>query len=131
MILIVGGAYQGKLDYALDLTGYRREEFADGADCDLEEIYSAKGVFHFHLYVKRCLEAGKDCSTLAQEIGEKNPGLVIVSNELGYGIVPCEPFDRLWRETTGRVCAGLAKMSGMVCRVVCGVGMILKNDSEN
>ena len=33
-----------------------------------------------------------------QELFRKNPDLVIVSTELGYGIVPIDAFDRLYRE---------------------------------
>lgn len=60
MILIVGGAYQGKLDFALSLTGYRTEDFADGKSCSLEELKEARGVSDFHEFVRRELEdAGK------------------------------------------------------------------------
>ena len=38
MLLIIGGAYQGKLDFALELTKYKEKDFADGASCPLEEI---------------------------------------------------------------------------------------------
>ena len=32
---------------------------------------------------------------------QKNPDIVLVSNELGYGVVPIDAFDRNYRETTG------------------------------
>ena len=38
----------------------------------------------------------------------KNPDLVLISNELGYGVVPMDVFDRNYRETTGRVCTEIA-----------------------
>ncbi|MCC8106707.1 MAG: bifunctional adenosylcobinamide kinase/adenosylcobinamide-phosphate guanylyltransferase, partial [Clostridiales bacterium] len=62
----------------------------------------------------------------ADWIYHKNPDLIIVSTELGYGIVPMEPNDRLWRETVGRVCTSLASKSDEVVRVVCGLGTWLK-----
>ena len=34
---------------------------------------------------------------------EKSWNLVIVSTELGYGIVPIDAFDRLYREKVGRI----------------------------
>lgn len=128
MILIIGGAYQGKLDYAVKLVGCDREAFVDGAVCNMEDMAVAKGIFHFHEYVRRRLQQDKTLEgcILAKEIIENNPNLVVVSNELGYGIVPVDKFDRLWRETTGRVCTELAVYAQEVHRVVCGLGMILK-----
>ena len=128
MLLIIGGAYQGKLDFALELTKYKEKDFADGASCPLEEIYTAKGINHFHEYIRRLLErdGSVDAEAFAKEIGERNPGLVLISNELGYGIVPVDPRDRLWRETTGRVCTRLAGQAEQVYRVVCGLGTPLR-----
>lgn len=130
MKMIVGGAYQGKLEYARKLTGYKTEEFADGSCCDLEEIFKVRGITNFHLYVKRCLETGESWERLAKTVAEKNPELVIVTNELGYGVVPCDPADRRWREAVGRVCTALARESSQVIRVVCGIGMVLKDETD-
>ena len=57
----------------------------------------------------------------------ENPRLLLISNELGYGVVPMDAFDRTYRETTGRICTYLAKESQTVIRVVCGMGMVIKN----
>ena len=131
MKMIIGGAYQGKLGYAVKLTGYKKEDFVDGACCGLNEIYQAKGIVNFHEYVRRYLETSEDRSGLAEHLAEKNPELVIVSNELGYGVVPCEPTDRRWREAVGRICTELAKNAAQVIRVVCGIGMILKDETDS
>ena len=62
-----------------------------------------------------------------QELLEKNPNVVLVSEEVGYGIVPADAFERRYRETVGRICTELAAGSSKVTRVVCGIGMVLKN----
>ena len=49
-----------------------------------------------------------------------------MTNELGYGIVPIDPFDRSWRELTGRICTELAEHADEVTRVVCGIPVVLK-----
>lgn len=72
----------------------------------------------------RALEEQADA--FAAWLYQMNPALVIVTNELGYGIVPIEKQDRLWREVTGRLCTCLAARSDEVVRVVCGIGMRLK-----
>ena len=51
----------------------------------------------------------------------------LVSEEVGYGIVPADAFERQYREAVGRVCTELAGKSSRVTRVVCGIGMVLKN----
>ena len=55
-----------------------------------------------------------------------NPDIVIVTDEIGYGIVPMDPFERTYREVVGRVCTKLAKNSESVYRVVCSIEMKLK-----
>ena len=77
--------------------------------------------------VDKFLKEGKDLSGLAQELLEKNPNVVLVSEEVGYGIVPADAFERRYRETVGRICTELAAGSSKVTRVVCGIGMVLKN----
>lgn len=149
MKLIIGGAYQGKLAYAK--REYQvTEGWLDGRTCSLEEIFSCKGICYFHEYVKRMMcgeknssEGGQDLLWLhlqkeelsglerqargfAEMLCWKNPDILIVSNELGYGVVPMEKTDRLWREATGRICTEIAARADEVVRVVCGVGQRLK-----
>lgn len=131
MKMIIGGAYQGKLDYALNLTGYKKEDFLEGSSCDMEDIFSARGIHGFHEYVKRYLEHSEDWESFAKELFERNPDLVVITNELGYGVVPCDAADRRWREATGRICTELAKHARLVTRVVCGRGMVLKDETDS
>ncbi|KIR01579.1 hypothetical protein P261_00393 [Lachnospiraceae bacterium TWA4] len=51
---------------------------------------------------------------------------MLVSNELGYGIVPMDAFDRKYRETTGRICCMIAEQADEVYRVVCGLPQKIK-----
>lgn len=126
MILIVGGAFQGKKKFAEALTGISAETYADGKSCAFEEIFENPVICHFHEYVRRMLQEHMDLSELVADIAEKNPNLVIISNELGYGVVPVDKFDRLYRETTGRVCTQAAAAANEVYRVICGIGTRIK-----
>lgn len=128
MWLITGGAYQGKLAYALNVAKLNREDVVDGADCTWEDILRAPLINHFHLWIKRMLEEKKDTGSLVLEIMEKNPEVVIIVNELGCGIVPIDPFDREYREVTGRICQIIAKEAKEVHRVVCQIGQVIKHD---
>lgn len=146
MKLIIGGAYQGKLAYAKDR--YKiTEGWIDGSCCGEDELWSCRGICHFHEYVRRMLEekyakAGEngiqpqalltavnieeEAARFAHRLYQHNPGIVVISNELGCGVVPVERFDRMWRELTGRICVCLAEYSEEVIRVVCGLGITLK-----
>ncbi len=124
MILVVGGCFQGKTDYACEAFGIPREEAADGALCGTEDLYTARLLFHFHEYIRRLMEAGEEFSL--EELKRRNPSVVLVTNELGYGVVPVDAFDRAYREKTGRVCCEIAKAADEVHRVVCGIGTVIK-----
>ena len=53
-----------------------------------------------------------------EELLQKNPDLILVTNELGYGVVPVDRFDREYREKPGRVCCAIAKQATEVHRVI-------------
>lgn len=127
MILITGGAFQGKKAYAAETFSLDESMTADGENCSWEDIYKARGIFHFHEYIRRSLEEGRELKTLAEDLFRKNPEAVIVVNELGSGVVPIDAFDRDYRETVGRICCELAKYADEVHRVVCGIGTVIKH----
>lgn len=126
MELIVGGAFQGQLDYAKRL--FPKVKWADGSVCGENELYSCEGIFGFQEYIRRAMKEGREVTDLADLLAEKNPDIVIVSDEVGYGVVPIDSFDRSYREAVGRICTGLASYAKRVHRVICGVGTVIKDD---
>jgi len=127
MILIVGGAFQGKKDYALSNFGMEEKEFVNGESCAFNDIFTCRGVDHFHTYIRRLLQNGMETENLVKELGTRNEDIVIITNELGCGVVPVNPFDRKYREITGRICCSLAKEAKEVHRVICGIGTVIKH----
>lgn len=125
MELIVGGAYQGKLDYARER--FPQVDWVDGASCTLEELLGAGGVYRFHAFLDRQMRQGEDVRALPKLIMEKDPDIVIVSDEVGYGVVPVDAHERAFREAVGRVCCDLAAEARRVHRVVCGVGTVIRD----
>ena len=87
----------------------------------------------FQLFVRRVMEGsvvpcghepeGPVTEQLLEELlaGPKNR--VLVTDEIGCGIVPAEAFERLYREETGRLCCRIAGEAEEVWRVCCGIGM--------
>ena len=88
----------------------------------------AEGILNFHAFIRREMQKGKNVSELAEQLISCNPDVILVSDEVGYGVVPIDAFDRAYRETVGRICTKLAAYSSEVTRVVCGIGMVIKHD---
>lgn len=138
MILVIGGAYQGKLDFSKNLlvTGQKTLVYADGKTDDIEKIWNATIIDGFHHYIKRVLEQCKDktnikaadaaVAELIRKILKENPNVIIIMNEIGYGIVPMNPEDRTYREAAGHAGQLLAKEADNVYRVICGIGSQIK-----
>ena len=126
-------------------------DWIDGETCDREAIYYCTGIYHFHRYVGNFLDpetsldskfSGKTAEDLdtdlvedldtdfvgdfAKNLLEKNPNIIVVTDEIGYGIVPLDYGERVYREQVGRVCTALAKESEEVYRVICGIGNRIK-----
>ncbi|MGC4019868.1 MAG: bifunctional adenosylcobinamide kinase/adenosylcobinamide-phosphate guanylyltransferase [Muricomes sp.] len=122
--MVTGGAYQGKREFAEKL--YGAVGWLNGENCSLEEVYTGEGIYHFEKYVRRMMEEKKELEGLPGSIARQNPGLIIVTDEIGCGLVPVDAFERKYREQAGRICTELAQYSQRVDRVVCGIGMRLK-----
>ncbi len=130
MILVVGGAFQGKYKFANEKLNIR-DGWADGDDCQFSDICRCRAIQHFHRYVKRAMESHYDLTGLAAKLREKNPDITILTNELGSGVVPADQFDRMYRDELGRVCEELAAEADEVYRVICGIGMIIKKKAAD
>ena len=85
MEMIIGGAYQGKTVYAKK--EYPLLNWADGDKVTEEELMRAQGVTDFQKYIRRELEKERDVSELAEQIILKNPDVILVSQEVGYGVL--------------------------------------------
>lgn len=126
MRLVIGGAHQGKLQWVLDQT--REAVVLDGASCPIDSGQKADILNRLHLLVRRLLEQGEEPWRFVEELLCKNPGIIIICDELGCGIVPLQAFDRRWREETGRICCALARRAKRVDRVFCGIGSPIKEE---
>lgn len=125
MEMIIGGAFQGKCSYAKEY--FPEIKWKLGTEISEEELLSAEGVLNFHEYIRRELKQGRAVVGIAEKLIKNNPGIIIVCDEVGYGVVPADAFSREYRETLGRICTKLAAASDKVTRVVCGIGTVIKD----
>lgn len=124
MVLITGGRAQGKLDYVRRALGLSDADVAR----DAESARTARVFDNCTRWVKECLTAGTDPEKEMDELLADNPGLVLIFEEIGCGVVPLDPDERLWRERVGRMTCRLAERAERVERVLCGLPMTLKGE---
>ena len=114
MVLIIGGAAQGKLDFA------RRElgvvAWSDGT------IGNENCIYNLH----RALRQQPEADTALEAWLEAHPEGVVICDEVGCGVVPMDREEHAWREQVGRTCCRLAERAAAVYRVTCGLGVRLK-----
>ena len=117
--IIIGGAFQGKTEYATKI--YPELGLTDGINCSLDEIRNCVAINKFHSFTRRWLLEGRTKEALLMTL-EKNENLqLLISDEIGYGLVPVDDFEREYREFHGRVMTELAEQADCVERVVCGI----------
>ncbi|MDO4517909.1 MAG: bifunctional adenosylcobinamide kinase/adenosylcobinamide-phosphate guanylyltransferase [Bacillota bacterium] len=144
MILIFGGAYQGKKEIAIEqfkkskaasqcaeLAGDDRASIevapvicdcskGQEPDFDADIIYGLEG-FAFEC-VKKQMEAKEFMATNAEKWRDK----ILVVTDVSQGVVPIDRDVRAFREMNGRMMIYLAEVADMVIRVFCGIGKDIK-----
>lgn len=125
MILVVGGVGQGKLAYVLAQTGLTIEDVA----LTPQEAVQRPIFAHVEGWVRSALEIGLDPYEALRPALEANPGLILLCDEVGCGVVPLDKGERLWREAVGRLCCRLAAEADAVLRLFCGIPTVLKGVS--
>ena len=124
MILIFGGAYNGKLEFV-------KEKYQLGNDdiyfCTNQTLqFNKKVLCGLHIFTRACVL--NNINSL--EILENNitflKDKIIICDEINSGIVPMEKINRVWREETGRALQFLTKQSSSVHRVFFGLQEQLK-----
>lgn len=126
MELYIGGYAQGKLQYVSNKYGIPAERISDGAVEDYRRMEGKVIYDHFHLWVRRLMERGTDVDAALEELLAAQPDAVLISDEIGCGIVPMDAFEREYREKTGRLLCAIAARADRVERIVCGIGQQIK-----
>lgn len=124
MELIIGGAYQGKKQYAYDKLGVKVVYLCGRDAVKLDFKLPA---FHFvENFALACVRTGKSSVAYFQEHRAEWEHCVFIANDISAGVVPVDPEMRAWREETGRLLAYLAGEAAHVHRVFCGIGQVIK-----
>lgn len=126
MILIFGGAYQGKLEYALKT--YRLKE-KDVYHCDMETMvinFDKKVINNLERFILACIKEDVSARECLEDNIEKLRDKIIICDDISQGVVPMDKTERAWREMTGRCMTYLGQEAEEVIRVFCGIGSRVK-----
>ena len=125
MILITGGMYQGKRDFAAAEFGLTDADFRDaGGEAALD--FNGRAIDHLEQFVLACTRAGVSAQEYLKEHEEELADQILIAADITQGVVPMDPVERAWREETGRCLVWLAQRSERVFRVFCGIPQQVK-----
>ena len=125
MILIYGGAYQGKLPFAQKKYGIsERDVFYCTTEAGLDT--NKVCVYGWHKFVLSQIRKHTDHAMYLTENFEILNNKLIICDDISQGVVPIDAETRLWREEVGKSVTRLAEKSSEVWRVFCGIGTRLK-----
>lgn len=91
-----------------------------------QENPQAEIIADFHTLVRRWIDDGLDVQKQTEMLCDEQPQAVIVSDEVGCGVVPMGRENRFWREQVGRAQCLIAARSEQVTRMLCGIGVRIK-----
>ena len=107
MIFVTGPLFAGKQTYICRVLGWSEADFAHNAIRDVQELAAE----------------AEDLTALADRLSEY---AVVLSTEVGGGVVPMDRAERENREKEGRLACLLAERADTVIRVQCGLPQVWK-----
>ena len=120
MTLIIGGAWQGKLDFAKEAFGITDADVFTCVDGEID-------------FSKRCIYGVEEFALHHPDpIGyfeahrEPWQNSIVILRDMSCGVVPLNPEERAWRQKTGRLAQYLCREAHRVSRIFCGLEQRLK-----
>ncbi|MCR5182291.1 MAG: bifunctional adenosylcobinamide kinase/adenosylcobinamide-phosphate guanylyltransferase [Clostridia bacterium] len=126
MVLIIGGAYQGMLEYALEKTHYRSTDVYNCTRDKVDIDFSKRILNNVEEICYACLEADRNPVKFMAARRSKWANSVIILNDISCGLVPMDPKDRAAREAASRLAIYLVGEADAVIRVFAGIGKRIK-----
>ena len=126
MKLILGGYANGRTAYAMQNYQLTESDCFDAAAEPLARWNGQRLILHAEQLVNPWLEQGKEPCTEILPWLERWQNAVLITQEVGCGLVPVTPQLPLLREAVGHFNRLLAECAETVERVCCGLGMQLK-----
>ena len=109
MMFVTGPLFSGKRTFVKNRFDWTEEELRRNAVLDAQELAASE----------------EELTSLADRLAE---AAVVVSVEVGGGVVPADPAQRAERERAGRLACLLAERADTVVRLCCGLPEVLKGE---
>ncbi len=126
MVLIIGGRYQGKLDFARAHCGLEEKDICycieDGAFPD----FHRRCLAYVDRFALGCVRRGEEPADAFRERIDLLRNSIILSTDISCGVVPMDAEMRAWREACGRMNSFLASRADEVWRLFCGLPQRIK-----
>lgn len=126
MIFIIGGSYQGKLDFVRNQFGISKEECFTCTEETREVDFSKRVIEHIERFALGCVRRGEEPKDYWAAHLDALSDSVLIADDVSCGVVPIDATLRAWREAAGRANNALANQADEVWRVFCGLGQRLK-----
>jgi len=126
MILIFGGAFQGKLDYALERFNLTEDDVYRCGDDSIDAPGNKKIIYEIDKWILALVKAEMDTADAVRQFIQNNKDAIVICNDISCGVVSMDPVLRNWRETVGRTAATISTASDEVVRLFCGIPTRLK-----
>ena len=126
MILIIGGAYQGKLNYALQRFALGEEDVFHCSDSDVMTPQGRRIIYGLESWLLALIDAKREISTELTRFMELNEQGIVIACDISAGIVPLDTRLRYWREVVSRSLVELSSHSEEVVRLFCGIATKIK-----
>ncbi|MBQ7916171.1 MAG: bifunctional adenosylcobinamide kinase/adenosylcobinamide-phosphate guanylyltransferase [Firmicutes bacterium] len=124
MILIIGGAYQGKLDYAKATFALNDKDIFTCTDTYID--FSKPCIDHLEEFTLACVHSDMDPVEYFKTHQENWQNSILICQDIFCGVVPLGADMRAWRRATGRLCQYLSGQAQQVSRIFCGLEQRLK-----
>ncbi|NLY81471.1 MAG: cobalamin biosynthesis protein CobU [Clostridiales bacterium] len=121
MILIFGGAFQGKLEYIMEKHGLEESQVFTCKSDKIEIDYSKKIIDNLEEFVYACTNEGIEAKEIILESMDKLKDKIVICDDISQGVVSLDKTERAWREMVGRTMLMLGKEAEEVIRVFCGL----------
>ncbi len=124
MNLILGGAYQGKLEYAKNTYHFTDADIFTCTDTEID--FNSPCITSVEEFTYACVKANIDAVDYFKRRREQWLECVIICQDISCGVVPLGADLRAWRYQTGQLCQYLSREAESVTRIFCGLEQKLK-----
>ena len=126
MIFIIGGSYQGKLDFAREHCRLSENEIEICTEATAAPDAGKRCIARIEEYALNAVRAGREPADWFRAHRDELKDSVLIATDVACGVVPIDPQLRAWREACGRMNSYLAGQADEVWRLFCGLPQRLK-----